>query len=111
MTLDAGHRPPSIPFALVAGRRTALGRLVLPAAALALPAWIALPARATTPRRLTPSQSEGPFYPQTLPADVDADLLRQGATVYGQGQACTLSGVVVDAGGVPVAGAVVEIWQ
>ena len=114
MTLDAGHRPPSSPSspsALVAGRRTALGRLVLPAAALALPGWIALPARATASRRLTPSQSEGPFYPQTLPADTDADLLRQGATVYGQGQACTLSGLVVDAGGAPVAGAAVEIWQ
>ena len=26
-------------------------------------------------RRLTPAQTEGPFYPQALPADSDADLL------------------------------------
>ena len=34
MTLDAGHR---LPFPSVPGRRTALGRLVLPLAAWGLP--------------------------------------------------------------------------
>ena len=41
------------------------------------PAWAGRSAWAATPRRLTPAQTEGPFYPVTLPADTDADLLRQ----------------------------------
>lgn len=92
-------------------RRTALGRLLLPATALAWSAWAGQTAWAATPRRLTPAQTEGPYYPVTLPADTDADLLRQGATVYTRGQPCSLSGMVVDRSGAPVAGAVVEIWQ
>ena len=110
LDLDHGVRPgpdrhPEPPSPGHPGRRTALGRLVWPVAAWGLPVW------AKPTRHLTPAQTEGPYYPLTLPADTDADLLRQGATVYGRGQACTLSGVVVDAGGAPVAGAVVEIWQ
>ncbi|HEX6733870.1 MAG TPA: protocatechuate 3,4-dioxygenase [Azonexus sp.] len=61
--------------------------------------------------RLTPAQTEGPFYPPQLPADADADLLRNGALAYPEGRAVWLDGSVVDPGGKPVAGAVVEIWQ
>ena len=114
MTLDPDldkPQPQPQPQPGAAGRRSALGRLVLPAAALAWPAWMAWPARATTLRRLTPSQTEGPYYPLTLPADTDADLLRQGATVYSRGQPSTITGLVLDTRGAPVAGAVVEIWQ
>jgi protocatechuate 3,4-dioxygenase beta subunit len=93
-------------------RRSALRWLAWPIMAAA--AW-ALPARPVTartlPLRLTPAQAEGPFYPVSLPADTDADLLRQGATLYGRGQPCTLSGRVTDPSGRPVAGALVEIWQ
>lgn len=103
---DPGNPPPHLP-----GRRSAIGRLVLPAAVLAVPAFWAGPARATATRRLTPAQAEGPFYPLDLPDDTDADLLRQGATVYQRGQPCSVSGVVTDIAGAPVAGAVVEIWQ
>ena len=110
MTLDPRPRSP-MPTPAATERRAALARLVLPATGLVLPTWLSLPSRAATPRRLTPAQSEGPFYPLTLPPDTDADLLRQGATVYRQGQPCSLSGVVTDTGGVPLAGAVVEIWQ
>ncbi|MDH4391114.1 MAG: protocatechuate 3,4-dioxygenase [Aquabacterium sp.] len=67
--------------------------------------------QAGTAQRRTPSQSEGPFYPDKPPADTDFDLLRQGATAYGKGQPCWLDGQVRGADGQPLAGAVVEIWQ
>lgn len=93
-------------------RRTAIHRLALPAAALALPHLLAgNPASAATPLRLTPAQSEGPFYPVDLPQDSDFDLLRHGVLAYSQGQPAWLHGRVVDMAGQPVAAAVVEIWQ
>ena len=46
-----------------------------------------------------------------LPADTDFDLLRNGSARYGQGQPAWVEGTVTDTQGVPVAGAVVEIWQ
>ena len=58
----------------------------------------------------TPAQTEGPFYPVDLPADSDADLLRNGSAVYAKGQPAWVEGTVTDLSGVPVAGAVVEIW-
>jgi len=76
----------------------------------AAPAWLT-PALAQTALRPTPSQSEGPFYPVALPTDNDFDLLRTGSAAYGKGQPAWIEGVVTDTGGVPVAGAVVEIWQ
>ena len=61
--------------------------------------------------RLTPRQTEGPFYPVQLPADTDFDLLAQGSTRYTQGQATWLEGTVTDRAGRPLREAVVEIWQ
>ncbi|MCU0941064.1 MAG: protocatechuate 3,4-dioxygenase [Hydrogenophaga sp.] len=91
------------------------GLLIGSAASLAAPAWLtpAL-AQSTTPsakRTPTPSQTEGPFYPVSLPADSDADLLRNGQARYSVGQPAWVDGTVVDLAGVPVQGAVVEIWQ
>lgn len=65
------------------------------------------------PRRmLTPAQTEGPFYPVALPADTDADLLRNGGQgPYHSGQPAWVEGTVSDEHGRPVAGALVEIWQ
>lgn len=60
---------------------------------------------------LTPSQSEGPFYPLVVPRDADADLLRHGALDYRLGQATVLTGRVMDVDGRPLRGASVEIWQ
>ncbi|MBC8058227.1 MAG: intradiol ring-cleavage dioxygenase [Rhizobiales bacterium] len=91
-----------------AARRTALGRI----AALALPALMTGgQAHAAEPRRLTPAQTEGPFYPVEMPQDTDFDLLRQGDLRYARGQATWLEGEVLDADGRPVRGASVEIWQ
>lgn len=67
--------------------------------------------RAAQPLTPTPRQSEGPFYPVTLPADHDADLLRSGSLDYRRGQVAWVEGAVVDLDGQPVSGAVVEIWQ
>lgn len=89
----------------------ALQGLALQSLALAMPALLAGGARAATPARLTPAQSEGPYYPAKLPADTDFDLLRQGGAAYAKGQPCWLDGQVRDTAGAPLAGAVVEIWQ
>ena len=95
-----------------ASRRALLGRILLPAAAIAAPGLLTGgPSRAAVSRRLTPAQGEGPFYPVDLPKDTDFDLLRQGDVSYSRGQVAWLQGTVVDPSGRPVSGAVVEIWQ
>lgn len=88
------------------------------AAVLAMPAlWLGAraqprPGSADAPLRATPSQTEGPFYPVALPADADADLLRNGTrAAYGFGQPAWVAGQVMDLDGRALAGAQVEIWQ
>jgi protocatechuate 3,4-dioxygenase, beta subunit len=91
-------------------RRRSL-HLVAAAALIAMPA---LPLRATTlapARRPTPAQTEGPFYPDKLPADSDADLLANGNLRYGKGQPAWVEGTLADADGKPMSGASIEIWQ
>jgi protocatechuate 3,4-dioxygenase, beta subunit len=91
-------------------RRRSL-HLVAAAALIAMPA---LPLRATTlapARRPTPAQTEGPFYPDKLPADSDADLLANGNLRYGKGQPAWVEGTLADADGKPISGASIEIWQ
>ena len=92
-------------------RRTLLATGVTVLAATSAPAWLS-PARAQG-RQLqpTPSQTEGPFYPVALPADSDFDLLHNGRASYRHGQPAWVEGTVVDTAGMPVSGAVVEIWQ
>ncbi len=86
-------------------------RLVAGGAALLAAPTVWRSAVAQSAQRLTPSQTEGPFYPVTLPADSDADLLVQARGRYTQGQAVWLEGTVTDPAGRPVRGAAVEIWQ
>ncbi|HYG86895.1 MAG TPA: protocatechuate 3,4-dioxygenase [Azospirillum sp.] len=60
----------------------------------------------------TPGQTEGPFYPVTLPADADNDLVRvEGAAARAQGTIAHIGGRILDRAGRPVPGAVIEIWQ
>jgi protocatechuate 3,4-dioxygenase, beta subunit len=92
-------------------RRSALSLSLLAAGGIALPSVLLRPAMAQTPRKLTPSQSEGPFYPDQQMEDADADLLKNGNVAYAAGQPAWVSGVVSDLDGKPVSGAVVEIWQ
>lgn len=60
----------------------------------------------------TPSQTEGPFYPDKFPLDTDNDLLivNQGITAA-VGEVTYLSGKILDSRGNPIRNAVVEIWQ
>ena len=60
----------------------------------------------------TPWQTEGPFYPDRLPLDVDNDLLIiNDAITPAVGEITHLTGRVVDVSGKPVKNATVEIWQ
>ena len=86
-------------------------RLVATAALIALPALHLRAAAQSGTRRLTPAQTEGPFYPDKLPTDSDADLLANGALRYGKGQAAWVEGTLTDADGRAMSGASVEIWQ
>ena len=86
-------------------------RTVLAAALIAAPALHLRVLAQAGSRRLTPAQTEGPFYPVALPADSDADLLANGALRYAKGQPAWVEGTVSDVEGRPLRGAVVEIWQ
>ena len=92
-------------------RRHVLQAAAALAAGIALPAFLPRHALAQSPRRLTPSQTEGPFYPNQALQDADADLLRNGSVDYKGGEPAWVGGVVSDLSGKPVSGAVVEIWQ
>ena len=89
-----------------------IGRRAASVALIAAPyLWLGSRAQAQAPRQLTPSQTEGPFYPVKFPKDSDYDLLRNGTLDYSAGQAVWVQGNVTDIDGKPVAGAQVEIWQ
>ncbi len=60
----------------------------------------------------TPAQTEGPYYPVEKPVDRDNDLVvLEGADGMAAGEILTFGGRLYDAVGMPVPGAVVEIWQ
>ena len=92
-------------------RRALLTTSATVMAATAAPPWLGSAWAQARPRQPTPSQTEGPFYPVALPADSDFDLLHNGRMSYPHGQPAWVEGTVLDTAGVPVAGAVVEIWQ
>ena len=61
---------------------------------------------------VTPSQSEGPFYPTNKPLDQDPDLtLIAGSSVQAAGKIVYLMGRVVNSEREPIEGALVEVWQ
>ena len=60
----------------------------------------------------TPVQTEGPYYPVNKPKDRDNDLVDlEGSDGSPAGEILEFGGRLFDASGMPVAGAVVEIWQ
>jgi len=83
---------------ILAGTAASLGLL-------GMPAW-------AQPRVFTPPQSEGPFYPDRMPLDQDADLVSvRGRSGIANGEITDLAGRVLDAAGRPLSGVRVEIWQ
>lgn len=87
-------------------------RLVLGGLAGLSVAGLGPAAAADGPLPPTPGQTEGPFYPVTLPADHDHDLVRvEGAAARAMGRVLHLVGRVLDRSGRPLPEAMVEIWQ
>ena len=79
---------------------------------LAAPGLLVPRAALAAARSPTPAQTEGPFYPETLPADRDADLTRvAGRTEAARGTRLYLSGEVVDDDGPAAAGDRRRMWQ
>ncbi len=71
--------------------------------------FTALGAKAAAPMcGITPAQTEGPFYPENTSGEDDTDLTQNGRA---KGEVIFVEGVVTDPACVPVAGALVEIWQ
>jgi protocatechuate 3,4-dioxygenase beta subunit len=90
-----------------ANRRSFLGHLAWSSAVLAF-----IPGAMAEELTRTPSQTEGPFYPDRLPLDTDNDLLVINDTLNAAvGEVTYLSGRVLDGRGDPLRNAVVEIWQ
>src|SRR5262245_32392615 len=61
---------------------------------------------------ITPEQTEGPYYPITLPLDTDNDLLVINSRITTAiGTIAYLSGRILNASGSPLRDAHVEIWH
>lgn len=87
-----------------------ISRRHLLASAAAVAALRSLPAHAAL--LPTPEQTEGPFYPLTLPLDSDNDLVRvAGRPERAAGTILHLGGRVLDPDGRPIRDARLEIWQ
>ena len=100
-------RSPPVFSAFAARRRRALAIL-----GCALAGTAALPLRAQKSLRPTPAQTEGPFYPRTIPADRDADLtVVAGHGTPAQGTRLYFGGRVVTRDGSAQSAATVELWQ
>jgi protocatechuate 3,4-dioxygenase, beta subunit len=81
------------------------------ASAAILPFWTVRGAFAEELTK-TPSQTEGPFYPNKLPLDTDNDLIVINDNITpAVGEITHLTGKILDPKGNPVKNAVVEIWQ
>jgi len=78
----------------------------------ALPAFWLTPGAFAETLQLTPSQTEGPFYPDKLPLDTDNDLIIINDNITPAiGDITHLTGKLLDASGNPLRNAIVEIWQ
>jgi len=91
----------------VSGRRRACRALI---ATALLP--LALPDAYAAMLVPTPSQTEGPFYPTTIPVERDADLTQvAGRAVKAGGTPLYFGGRALTRHGRPLPGATIELWQ
>ena len=61
---------------------------------------------------VTPSQTEGPFFPNRPQPDTDADMtMIEGRTERALGEIVEVSGQVLDENGDPIADALIDVWQ
>src|SRR5262245_35018342 len=61
---------------------------------------------------ITPTMTEGPFYPDKMPLDTDNDLIVvNDAVTPAVGEIAHLTGRILSAAGEPIRNAFVEIWQ
>lgn len=108
----SGHHLPAHGRTLTAVLRR---RIITASMALAGAAFAGgmVPAFGQTPAlRATAEDALGPFYPLTIPADVDFDLtVIAGKPGRALGQLLYVDGRVLNTRGEPVANAVIEIWQ
>ena len=73
---------------------------------------IATGARALQTRPLTAESPMGPFFPLSMPSDIDADLtMLKGHSRRASGQVIEVTGRVLDQKGNPIAGARLDLWQ
>ncbi|HEX3726714.1 MAG TPA: protocatechuate 3,4-dioxygenase [Pirellulales bacterium] len=87
-------------------RRDFLGTVALSGLAFAAPGALA------EELSRTPSQTEGPFYPDKLPLDTDNDLIIVNDQLTSAvGEITHVTGRILDPAGEPIRGALVEIWQ
>lgn len=96
--------------AMLSRRRMIQAGLAGGAAAL-LGAALGRPVAAGSRLAPTPTQSLGPFYPDSLPIEYDNDLVRVAGGGDAAGRIVHLLGTVRRTDGAAVAGARVEIWQ
>lgn len=89
------------------GRRCVLRAIIV---AAAFPFARATAQQAAMPP--TPSQTEGPFYPRTFPADRDVDLTQvAGRAAKARGTPLYFAGRALTRDGRPLSGATIELWQ
>ena len=93
------------------GRRSFIGKSIVGAAALVGGEFFTRPGLFAQ-ELVTPSMTEGPFYPDRLPLDTDNDLLVINDSITpAVGEITHLTGKITDRNGKPVRNARVEIWQ
>jgi protocatechuate 3,4-dioxygenase, beta subunit len=94
-------------------RTPLIGRRRFIVGGLAAAGGLITPAAGQTPMRArTPAQTEGPFYPTTMPADTDNDLVvLRGTQARAQGTVAHVTGRLTDTSGRPISNAQIEIWQ
>jgi len=86
-------------------------QLLLGSAALTA-AWFHTPGLFAEELFRTPRLTEGPYYPDRLPLDLDNDLVRiHDGVTPAIGEITHLSGRILTRAGSPVRGATIEIWQ